>query len=151
MRNIEKEILDFGSGGGLPAIPLKIISGNRFNWVLIESLAKKANFLREVTEHLGLHGLGVVQKKIEVYLKMRPRAAGDFVVTSKALGRCSKIFGFLSAAKIYPSTILLYKGVQWKEEMLELEKMKILFMLVFWEYQWHGEKGRAEFARKRGH
>ncbi|HET7815426.1 MAG TPA: 16S rRNA (guanine(527)-N(7))-methyltransferase RsmG [Candidatus Baltobacteraceae bacterium] len=49
---ITESLLDIGSGGGLPAIPLAIATG--VPATLIESNAKKAGFLRSVGEELGL-------------------------------------------------------------------------------------------------
>ena len=49
---LREPFVDVGSGGGFPAIPLAIATG--FRGTLIESLAKKTRFLREVAEELGL-------------------------------------------------------------------------------------------------
>jgi len=45
-------LVDVGSGGGFPAIPLAIATGARVT--MIESLAKKAAFLREIVRDLEL-------------------------------------------------------------------------------------------------
>jgi 16S rRNA (guanine527-N7)-methyltransferase len=45
-------LVDVGSGGGFPAIPLALVSGIRMT--LIESLEKKARFLRAVAERFAL-------------------------------------------------------------------------------------------------
>jgi 16S rRNA (guanine527-N7)-methyltransferase len=44
--------VDVGSGGGFPAIPLAVATGVRIS--MIESLAKKAAFLREIVGELAL-------------------------------------------------------------------------------------------------
>jgi len=44
--------VDIGSGGGFPAIPLAIATG--YPMTLVESVAKKAGFLREIVAELGL-------------------------------------------------------------------------------------------------
>ncbi len=49
---IAEPFVDVGSGGGFPAIPLAIATG--FRGTLVESVAKKARFLRETIEALGL-------------------------------------------------------------------------------------------------
>ena len=46
-------LLDVGSGGGLPAIPLLIVRGD-VDGVLVESVGKKARFLEEAVRSLGL-------------------------------------------------------------------------------------------------
>ena len=56
--------IDLGSGGGSPAIPLKIVrqeAGLR----MVESRSRKAAFLREATRHLGLQETDVLESRIE--------------------------------------------------------------------------------------
>lgn len=50
----EGELVDIGSGGGFPAIPLAIVCGVRVT--LIEAIAKKAAFLRSALADLELEG-----------------------------------------------------------------------------------------------
>jgi 16S rRNA (guanine527-N7)-methyltransferase len=50
-----RALVDLGSGGGSPAIPLALASGAR-SLVMIESKARKAAFLREAARHVGLAG-----------------------------------------------------------------------------------------------
>ncbi|TAM60983.1 16S rRNA (guanine(527)-N(7))-methyltransferase RsmG [bacterium] len=54
----EGELIDVGSGGGFPAIPLAIVSGVRIT--LVEAIGKKAAFLRAALDELGLAGEVVV-------------------------------------------------------------------------------------------
>ena len=54
----EGELVDIGSGGGFPAIPLAIVGGVPIT--LIEAVAKKAAFLRAELTELGLAGEVVV-------------------------------------------------------------------------------------------
>jgi 16S rRNA (guanine527-N7)-methyltransferase len=46
-------LVDLGSGGGSPAIPLALACGAR-SLLMIESKARKAAFLREAVRHVGL-------------------------------------------------------------------------------------------------
>jgi len=73
-------VADVGSGAGLPGIPLAIaLPGVCF--VLLESVARKASFLRQVVTELDLRNVQVVQERAENY---RPQA-GFATVTSRAL------------------------------------------------------------------
>jgi 16S rRNA (guanine527-N7)-methyltransferase len=49
---VREPFVDVGSGGGFPAIPLAIVTG--FRGTLVEAVGKKARFLVEVIEELGL-------------------------------------------------------------------------------------------------
>ena len=49
------ELIDLGSGGGSPAVPLALATGAP-HLVMVESRARKAAFLREVLRELGLPG-----------------------------------------------------------------------------------------------
>ncbi|HEV3157699.1 MAG TPA: 16S rRNA (guanine(527)-N(7))-methyltransferase RsmG [Candidatus Baltobacteraceae bacterium] len=56
--------IDIGSGGGFPGIPLAIATGVRMT--LVESVLKKARFLREVVEDLGLDAQVLSERAEEV-------------------------------------------------------------------------------------
>ncbi|AAZ98760.1 glucose inhibited division protein [Thiobacillus denitrificans ATCC 25259] len=72
-------VLDVGSGGGLPGIPLAIARPD-LQVTLIDSVAKKTAFLLQAKAELGLANLSVVTGRVEDY---RPAARFD-VVTSRA-------------------------------------------------------------------
>lgn len=81
----ECRILDLGSGGGFPGLPLKIVQPN-LEMVLVEATQKKVVFLQHVVKTLHLKGVEVVPGRIEtVFTKIRPvdvivsRAVADLV------------------------------------------------------------------------
>lgn len=57
-------VVDVGSGGGLPGIPLAITMPET-TFTLIESTKKKAVFLSEVVEQLGLDNVTVIAERAE--------------------------------------------------------------------------------------
>ena len=57
-------LMDVGSGGGSPAIPLKVIRPNA-SLIMVESRARKAAFLREVARHLDLTQVTVETARFE--------------------------------------------------------------------------------------
>jgi 16S rRNA (guanine527-N7)-methyltransferase len=57
-------IVDVGSGGGLPGIPLAITESNR-QFTLVESRSKKVSFLRHVSGVLDLKNVTVEHARIE--------------------------------------------------------------------------------------
>jgi 16S rRNA (guanine527-N7)-methyltransferase len=57
-------LVDIGSGGGMPGLPLKI-AFPMLRVTLVESVGKKAQFLRSTVEALGLKDVEVVAKRAE--------------------------------------------------------------------------------------
>jgi 16S rRNA (guanine527-N7)-methyltransferase len=84
-------LIDVGSGGGLPGIPLAIA---RPDWdvTLLDSIRKKTTFLRQVAAELGLANVAIVTGRVEVY---RPEFAFD-VAISRAF---AELAPFLAAAR----------------------------------------------------
>jgi len=72
-------VIDVGSGGGLPGIPLAIARPG-LQVTLIDSIAKKTAFLLQAKAELGLDNVDVVTSRVEDY---RPDRGFD-VITSRA-------------------------------------------------------------------
>ena len=60
-----KELVDFGSGGGFPALPLAL-AGVGERWTLVESRRNKTLFLRRALQELAITGVDVVTGRLEV-------------------------------------------------------------------------------------
>ncbi len=58
-------VLDVGSGGGLPGVPLAIVLP-RLRFTLLEATGKKAEFLRSAVAALRLDNAAVLQERAEV-------------------------------------------------------------------------------------
>jgi 16S rRNA (guanine527-N7)-methyltransferase len=74
---------DLGSGGGSPAIPLKVVRPH-VHLTMVESSSKKAAFLREAVHVVGLSGAVVLDARAEA-LAQRVRAATADIVTVRAV------------------------------------------------------------------
>lgn len=59
-----RTVIDVGSGGGLPGLPLAIMAPH-CSFVLLEATGKKADFLRRAVEALGLPNVMVVKARAE--------------------------------------------------------------------------------------
>lgn len=67
-------VIDVGSGGGSPALPLKMARAD-VEFTLIESKGRKAAFLREAIRALELNGMVVEQTRLEDLVPDAERAA----------------------------------------------------------------------------
>jgi 16S rRNA (guanine527-N7)-methyltransferase len=77
-------LLDIGSGGGFPGIPLKILKPS-ISVLLIDGVRKKVNFLKHVLRSLKLENIEALQIRAENLLK-KPECANSFdVIISRAL------------------------------------------------------------------
>ena len=74
-----QQVLDVGTGGGLPGIPLSIVCANS-RFTLLDANHKKTSFVRACVAQLGLKNCDVVTQRVENYLVER----GFDVVTLRA-------------------------------------------------------------------
>ncbi|SRR6266545_1513326 len=79
------QALDFGSGAGIPGVPLGI-THPELRLTLLEPRRRRASFLSEVLRTLGLRNVQVVPERSEVALAERPELRGGF---DAVLARCA--------------------------------------------------------------
>ncbi len=73
-------IVDLGSGGGVPAIPLALARPG-ISWTLVDSVGKKADALREIVATLGLRNVTVLAGRAEA-LGRDPRHRERYAVAT---------------------------------------------------------------------
>lgn len=61
-----ERIVDVGTGPGLPGLPLAILNPDK-EFVLVDSLGKRINFIRQVVHQLGLENVTAVHSRVENY------------------------------------------------------------------------------------
>ena len=120
------EILDVGTGGGFPGIPLAILYPN-CQFLLVDSIGKKIKVVNEIAIALGLENIKAEQMRAELV-----EGEFDFVV-SRAVTRLLPFYGWVKG-KIninnynkYKNGILYLKGGDLKEELKELGKKSRVF------------------------
>lgn len=111
-------VIDVGSGGGLPGVPLACCMGH-LRFTLLESTGKKAAFLRAAIAALGLKNAGVVSERAEVAGQdhRSHREMYDAAV-ARAVGPMS-VIAELTVPFAKPATgrVLLIKGQKADEEL----------------------------------
>jgi 16S rRNA (guanine527-N7)-methyltransferase len=83
LEDIPASWFDLGSGGGSPAIPLKVVRP-AVSLTMVESSSRKAAFLREAVHVVGLSGAVVLDARVEA-LSQRVRAGTVDIVTVRAV------------------------------------------------------------------
>ena len=114
------EVLDVGTGGGFPGIPLAILFPET-QFHLVDSIGKKITVVNEVSNALGLKNVRAEQIRAE-----QIKGKYDFVV-SRAVTRMKEFYGWVTNKIKDDSThtldngILYLKGGDLDEEMNELK------------------------------
>lgn len=113
------EILDVGTGGGFPGIPLAILFPMA-DFHLVDSIGKKIKVVQEVADALGLKNVKAEQIRVE-----QLNTTYDFVV-SRAVTRLKPFLGWVRY-KIHkagnndrPNGVLYLKGGDLAEELAEV-------------------------------
>lgn len=108
-------LIDIGSGGGLPGIPLAVV---RPDWqlTLLDSNFKKATFLRQAAIELPLPNVDVVAARVEDY---QP-AAGFDIAISRAFSDLAVFAGAGRRLLAPDGRLVAMKGVYPHEELAHL-------------------------------
>lgn len=113
--DLEGAILDIGSGGGFPGIPLKIIQP-RLRMTLLDSVGKKVKAMNHFIQELGLKDITALQERAEILAQHREhRGKYDFVV-SRATAYMSDILTWSEPFLKRNGKIVLYKIYSPEEE-----------------------------------
>lgn len=117
LRADDAGLLDLGSGGGFPAIPLAIaLKGGNARFTLVEPNARKASFLRTVARELRL-AVSVVARRSD---EIDPRETGPVdVITSRALAPLKELCALMVPFFGPKTRAILHKGREHVEELAE--------------------------------
>jgi 16S rRNA (guanine527-N7)-methyltransferase len=109
-------VIDIGSGGGLPGVPLGIVR-SELRVVLLEAVEKKVRFLEYARAALGLQNIEVLHARAEdVGKKPAYREAFD-LATARALAALPVIVEYCAPFVRTGGTILAMKGRLPEEEL----------------------------------
>jgi 16S rRNA (guanine527-N7)-methyltransferase len=109
-------VLDVGTGGGLPGMPLAICHP-RAQFFLCDSITKKANAVQDMVTSLGLKNAHVVNKRAETL-----ESKWDFVL-GRAVTSLPRFLGWIrknvrpGGSEDFPNGILYWKGSLYREEL----------------------------------
>lgn len=109
------KVLDVGTGGGFPGIPLAILFPDT-QFLLVDSIGKKIKVVNEVAAALQLSNVEAKQIRAE-----QVKGTFDYVV-SRAVTRIKPFYGWVKNKIKQGGSILYLKGGDLEEEMAELKK-----------------------------
>jgi 16S rRNA (guanine527-N7)-methyltransferase len=114
------DVLDFGSGGGLPAIPMAIAAPEaRFH--LVEADQKKWAFLKHIVRECRLNAV-VYGDRLDRVLKRLPSDLRFSLVTSRAVGRPDEWLPFLAPWMAPGGRAGLFEGSEDAPEIAHFRK-----------------------------
>jgi 16S rRNA (guanine527-N7)-methyltransferase len=99
---------DLGSGGGSPAIPMKIARPN-LELTMVESKARKSAFLREAIRELGLVDVDVAEGRFEDLVDGADAGATADLVTVRAVKADASLFGIAGELLRHSGRLLLFR------------------------------------------
>jgi 16S rRNA (guanine527-N7)-methyltransferase len=131
-------VADVGSGAGLPGIPMALALPEA-NFVLIEPMERRSNWILEVIDELGLTNIEVRRARAEEVLDLK-----FDVVTARAVAALDKLLRLCVPLLKPGGSLVALKGSKAAEEIDAAKKLQKKLGIASFEIQICGEKFLAE-------
>ena len=109
--NDTQRIVDMGSGGGLPVVPLAV-ERTEILFFAIESDKRKVAFLRHVQAILSIQNLRILEQRLE-----ETTLENVDIVTARACAPIENLVAYSTKLRHKDSRCLFLKGKQYQEEI----------------------------------
>ncbi len=113
-------VLDFGSGAGIPGIILAICIPE-MNLISIDKSKKKIAFQNQVVRQLALNNVKSVQTRLQDFIENQENKLAYDVIISRAFDQIKNILHFGDQLLKPKGHFILWKGKKWREEMEDVE------------------------------
>ncbi len=120
-------VVDVGTGGGFPGIPLAVIFPE-VNFTLIDSTGKKIKVVNEIKEAAGLKNVKAIQKRSNEYRERFNFVTGRAVTAFPAFYDSVK---HLLKKQNNRNGILYLKGGSFNDELKRFKKVKVFHLKNF--------------------
>ncbi|MBC3797758.1 16S rRNA (guanine(527)-N(7))-methyltransferase RsmG [Acetobacterium tundrae] len=121
IKNPRAKILDVGTGGGFPGIPLAIVLEDA-EITLMDSTKKKLNVVKEIAKELGIDNIKILHGRAEE-LGQDPEFREIYeVVTSRAVANLTLLSEYCLPLTKIGGQFLPMKGKDYKEELESAKK-----------------------------
>ena len=115
---IGANLLDVGSGGGFPAIPIKIMRDD-INVTMLEATNKKCDFLKLVISELGLKNINVICGRAEDLAKKEKYREKFDITTARAVARLNTLLEYVLPFNKVGGKFFAFKSILVEEEIKE--------------------------------
>ena len=109
-------ILDLGTGGGFPGLPLAIACPEK-SFVLMDSVSKKLKVVADAAERLGLENVEVIHARAEDLARMPEYRESFDLVVSRAVANMSTLSEYCLPFVKKGGWFVAYKTVSAEEEI----------------------------------
>jgi len=109
------KIIDLGTGGGIPGIPLSIFY-EKNNFILIDSIKKKINAVDEIIRELDLKNVKTINNRIE---KLELNAD---IIICRSVSSIKNILKWSKNSIKKNGKIILFKGGDVEKELIKINK-----------------------------
>jgi 16S rRNA (guanine527-N7)-methyltransferase len=113
-----RSLIDVGSGAGFPGLPLKILFPE-MELTLVESVAKKGQFLQAVTDDLGLQEVTVLTERVELLGQSPIHRQRYDVATARAVAELRVLVEYLLPLCKVGGMMLAQKGENVRVEVAQ--------------------------------
>ncbi|OGI10377.1 MAG: 16S rRNA (guanine(527)-N(7))-methyltransferase RsmG [Candidatus Melainabacteria bacterium RIFCSPLOWO2_12_FULL_35_11] len=117
-------LLDIGSGGGFPAIPLAIMKSD-WDFVLCESIKKKAIFLGHLVNELNLQNkITIINDRVEMLRETSLPLCSKFdLIAARAVGKLDVLIKYAMPLLKKGGYLIAYKAKDIEDEIKDAEAL----------------------------